>query len=268
MTRILRRVIVAVVALVSVAASAIAIPAGAAGSPDAHTAWARYVFHGKGSGFLQVTGRVEAAPGAFFALVTEFRDPHAPPQAPFADVLDLDSLSQAGTYGAAGNRDLCPGLATCIAENGGLGFTVSFGVGGDGRHVQDVRQYIVARGAHVVVRDQMRIGWTATHRAGGVTRRTVSDATGAGAVALGQTVGAELGVSAPGPAGGSIAIAVPGCEQAGAGVLTLTGGVTEETTICPTDNIAGVAEKATTWNASGAVGGWSNNTSRLIVLRS
>jgi hypothetical protein len=267
MTKLRRRCLVALVALAGAVTTSVAVPAAAVGSAAVQTAWARYDFHSARSGFLVISGRVDPAPGAFFAEVTELDARSTQPRAPFADVLDLDSFSELGTYGAVGNRDLCPGPVTCIAQNGGLGFSISFDVSGDGRHMQDIREYFVVRGAHVVIHDRLLKRWTASHRAGGVTRRTVADASGAGAVALGQTVGANLGVTAPGPTGGSIAIAVPGCDQIGAGALILSGGLTGETTICPTDNVAAIARKATTWDATGAVAGWSNNTTRLVVLR-
>lgn len=266
MTQLLRRCLVSLLAIAGVATSA-AIPAAAGGSAPLQTAWARYDFHSVHSGFLRVTGSVEAAPGAFFASVTEFQPHSTNPQAPFADVLDLDTLGQLGTYGAVGNRDLCPGPAVCVAEDGGLAFSVDFDVNGDGRHLADISNYLVVRGAHVVIHDRLLAHWTATHRTGGVTRKTTADVTGAGAVAFGETVGANAGVSAAGPAGGSIAIAVPGCEEGGAGVLTLTGGLTGETTLCPTDSIAAIAKRATTWNVSGAVAGWSELATRLVVLR-
>lgn len=262
-----RRGVIGLAVVLTGLATVVAVPATAARPAPVETAWARYDFHSARSGFLQITGRVDAAPGAFFAEVAEFDADGTHPQTPFADVLDLDSLSELGTYGAVGNRDLCPGPVVCLAENGGLGFSISFDVTGDGRHVQDIREYFVVRGAHIVVHDQLLDRWTAHHRTGGVSRRTVADVEGAGAAALGQVVGANLGVSAPGPAGGSLAIAVPGCDQAGAGVLLLSGGLTGETALCPTDSVASVAKSATTWNAAGAVAGWSDNTTRLLVVR-
>lgn len=266
MTQLHRRCLVGLVAVVGVLVTSVGVPAVAAKSAPVQTAWARYEFHSARSGVLLISGTVEAAPGAFFAEVAEFGANTTQPQT-FADVLDLDSFSQVGTYGTAGNRDLCPGPVVCVAQNGGLGFSVTFDVEGDGHHVQDLREYFAVRGAHVVIHDRVLHGWTATHRAGGVTRRTVADANGSGAVALGQTVGTNLGVTAPGPAGGSLAVAVPGCDQAGAGALILSGGMTGETTLCPTDNVVGIAKKKTTWDATGAVAGWSSNTTRLVVLR-
>lgn len=267
MSLLSRRCVIALASVAGLVAPAVAVPALAAGTAHVQTAWARYDFRSAHAGFLEVTGRVDAGPGAFFATTTVFQPHSSQPQAPFSFVLDLDSSDQMGTYGAAGNRDLCPGAPTCVIENGGLVFSASFDVTGDGRHVQDISTYIVARGAHVVIRDRLVDRWSASHRAGGVMRRTVADADGAGVVAAGQTVGANLGVSAPGPTGGSIAIAVPGCDQAEAGALMLSGGLTGETALCPTTNVAAVAKKATTWKAAGAVGGWSQNTTRLVVLR-
>jgi hypothetical protein len=267
MSHLLRRCLVGLVAGVGVVATSVAVPAAAAAAPTVQTAWARYDFRSAHSGYLAIKGRVDPGPGAFFATTTVFNAHSSQPQAPFSFVLDLDSSAETGTYGAVGNRDLCPGAVTCVFKNGGLVFDASFDVTGDGRHVQDIRSYIAARGTHVVIRDMVLRHWEATHRASGVVRRTVADVDGAGVVAAGQVVGSNVGVTAPGPAGGSIAIAVPGCDQIGAGALILSGGATGETTLCPTGPIAAVAKRSTTWTATGAVAGWSEYTTRLIVLR-
>lgn len=268
MTRGLRRWLLTLLAIAGVLTTSVAIPAGADGASAVQTIWSRYDFHSARPGLLQVDGHMDPAPGAFFATVTVFGSHTSEPHATFASVLDLDAFDEMGTYGAAGNRDFCPGAATCVVRAGQLTFRDGFQVFGGSRQAADISVYIVARGANVVIHDRVLDHWKANHRTGGVVRRTVSDASGAGVIAASQTVGANLGVSAPGAAGGSVAIAVPGCDEAGAGLFMLTGGLTGETTICPSDLISAVAKKATTWKAAGAVAGWSGLATRLVVLRS
>lgn len=263
-----RRSVVIVSALIASIASAATVPLSAsAGAPVLQTRWARYSFDGTGSGLLYVSGSVKIVPGAFFATVS-VANPHSPKPAPFfPDLLDLDAGSTAGTYGALGDRDLCAGPVSCHASGGRLEFSLTFGIQGDGRHRLDLSDYIVIRGADPTIHDIAVVRWTARHRTDGVLRRTDESAGGAGVTAYGLVAGVNTGTSAPGPAAGSVALAVPACDMVGAGVLTLSGGANGATAVCPSDLIADVAKRGTTWTATGAVAGASNHTTRLLVIR-
>jgi hypothetical protein len=231
----------------------------------AQTEWSRYSYDARQPGILFVTGSFDIRPGSYFAVLDEI-DTRGPDPESLGVVVDLDAFGAGDTYGALGNRDLCRGPVRCEVANGQMSFTVEFTVNGDGRHRQHLRQYVIARGAHVVVHDVLLRGWTAAHRRGGALRRTDADAQGAGAMVDGAGAGADLGVSAPGPAGGSLALAVPGCEQAGAGMITLAGGEQSQTALCPTYSVGAVARHKTTWRLTGAVAGATAYKTRLLVV--
>jgi hypothetical protein len=190
------------------------------------------------------------------------------PTAFFPDVIDLDAASTVHTYGAIGDQDLCSGPVDCHVHGGRLTFGLTFTISGDGKHPVDLQQYIVARGADVRIHDAFLIHWNARHRVGGVLRRTADQAGGAGVDARGVVAGANSGTTARGFSDGSIAIAAPGCDIAGAGVLTLTGGVHDPVlAVCPSDLVTDLAPHGTTWTATGAVAGASSYSTRLLVLR-
>jgi len=250
----------------AVAVAGFVVPTyAAAAKPHLRTVWSRYSFDGKRNGFLFVAGSFQIRPGSFFAVLDEV-DTHGPHPESFGDVVDLDAFGASETYGSLGDRNLCTAPVQCQVVNGRMTFTVEFTVNGDGKHREHLRQYIVARGAHLVVHDVFLKGWTPAHRQGGATRRTDDDADGAGVMAAGTGVGTDLGVSAPGPAGGSLALAVPACDQIGAGLMTLSGGTQTQTAICPTTSISAVARHRTTWQLSGAVGGATSYATRLLVI--
>lgn len=263
----LRGMVVILLAAAGLAAGPVS--AGTHG-PRVQTEIARYTFNRAGSGTLVISGSARIVPGAVFAVVdVDMTDPQHP-KAWAPTVVDLGTFSGVDTYGAIQGHRLCPAPLTCSVRNGEFIFNDSFQISGTAGSMRD-EEYVVLRGADVQIADQVLHGWTAKHRHGGLLRRTDADAGGAGLSAgdggvSGYDAGVNTGVSAPGPAAGSIAIAVPACEDAGVGVLQLTGGVQQPSAVCPSDAIADVAAHATTWSATGAVAGASENTSRLLVI--
>jgi hypothetical protein len=255
----------ALAALVALLAAVFALPASGA-SGGVQTAVSRYSFDGRVAGYMQTNGRIPLGPGAMFADVSVDATDPAHPMAFFGDVIDLSSTDAVRTYGAAGKQSLCSAPLSCHVANGVFSFSASYTAQSDGKHAMHLRYYIVTRGSHVVVRDQSLYHWTAAHHPGGLTMRTDDNATGAGASVGGDDIGAMTGVTAPGPAGGSVAILVPGCDVVGAGALTLDGGVSPPTALCPSDPVTDVAPGATTWSVTGADAGVSSNSSRLLVI--
>lgn len=171
------------------------------------------------------------------------------------------------SYGALGNHDLCVGPVTCRSTASGFGFGVSFTVQGGGPR-QDIRLYLVMRGTDVHIHDLAMIGWRARHTASGVLRRTDVDATGAGVAFAGEDAGATVSVGAPGFTAGSVAIGVPECDVVGAGAMTLTGGQGVVPAVCPSEPVSDVARGKTQWSFSGATAGVSEDSTRLLVIRS
>ena len=247
-------------------AGAFASPAAAEHASSLQTKWAKYSYNGRGYAFLQIMGSAKIVPGSYFATVDVDRPTSSKADAFFPFILDLDSLSSARSYGAIGNRDLCPGPVNCHARGGAFSFSVGFTVQGGGSRPNGLDTYVVLRGADVKIHDILLHGWTAHHRDGGALRVSDSQAGGAGVDVFGNAAGANTGTSAPGPRGGSIGIAVPACDQVGAGLLVLTGGEQTQTAVCPSDAVAAVARRATTWTATGAVAGVSAYSTRMLVI--
>ena len=250
-----------------VTTAALAAPAAAAGHEvGLQTKWAKYSYSGRGDGFLEIVGSAKIVPGTFFATVDVDRPNSSKADAFFPFILDLDSLASADSYGAVGNRDLCAGPVDCHVTGGAFSFSVGFTIQGGGDTPMGLNTYVVLRGADVKIHDILVHGWTAHHHDGGALRVTDSQAGGAGVDAFGSSAGANTGARAPGPRAGSVAIAVPACDQVGAGVLLLTGGEQTQTALCPSDAIAAVARHAAKWTATGAVAGVSTYSTRLLVI--
>lgn len=252
-------------AVTAALATSVAIPAVAARSTRMQVLWARYDFRGAGNGQLVLEGTARIGVGSYIADADVMT--YSGGMSTSGHVFDVTNIEDSRTYGALGNRDLCAGPLTCSWQGGKFGFGMDSQVFGDGHHFLHIRVYIAIAGEDVHLHDKLLDGWTAHHRSGGVTRVTDESAGGGGVQAGGQTLGVNTGATAAGPDGGSVAIAVPGCDDVGAGVLTLTGGATSTTALCPSDAIVGISNRPTTWVASGAVAGASENTTRLVVLR-
>ena len=253
----------------ALAATALAVPSTAGAAPAPSRSVARiYTFDGTGNGVLLVSGTIDPGKGhGLFASVTgeAAKTGAGPDTVFFPEVTDLDGTTP-HTFGALGQRDLCADPLTVCSElrGGGLGFSTSFSVSGDGKQTTHLRFAVIARGAKVTFTEQM-IGWRA-HDLRGVHQVTDDTADGAGVSAAGVTVGASLGATAPAARGGSVAIAVPPCDVAGAGVTLLTGPGSTQAGVCPTDAITATSRAAGTWTLTGAAAGVSTRSTRLLVL--
>lgn len=231
-----------------------------------HEAVATYSFDGAGDATMIVSGSIRMAPGAIFVLTQADVTSRAQPQVFFPQVLDLDPTDGIRTYGALGNHTACAAPLTCSVSGDTFGFGISFDVQGDGKHPIHVRMFLAARGAAVTLRDRVMLHWHARHRSTGLITRTDADAAGAGAEVEGNDIGAMTSVSAPGATGGSVALAIPGCDALGAGVMTLTGGTQTQDALCPTQPVGALAWQRTSWQMTGFAAGVSQNQTRLVVL--
>jgi hypothetical protein len=245
------------------------LPAQAAPAPQQVTR--AYAFDGRGTGVLVVRGTVEAPRGGWFALVAGDASGKgkAPDAVYFPQVVDLDP-SAPHTYGRAGRRDVCADpVTTCTVSRDGasLSFLSVFVVAGDEETESHVRYWVAAQGAQVRVRETL-VGWTRT-TAG--TARRVSDG---GADGLGLAGGPEpakrtgvlLRATAGGGTRGSIAVAVPPCDVAGAGPAVLAGPGVTDPQACPTGAFAAVTRRAGPWTLTGPSAGASSSGTRLLVL--
>lgn len=257
--------------LVGLLACATAAPAVAhATSPPLRPSVQRlYSFDGTGDACLLLSGSVDPGKGrALFAQVEGEADKTggAPARVFFPQVIDLDNTDP-HTYGTIGQRDLCPDPRTVchLLPGGGLGFTSTVVVSGDDQHIWHLRFAIVVTGAKVTFKEKM-IGWRGRDLRG--TQQVTNDqADGTGATGFGASAGATLAATAPAGAWGSIAIATPPCDVAGAGIALLTGpGGVSTPGICPTDAFGAATNRSGSWNLTGPAAGISSRSTRLLVL--
>lgn len=252
------------VSLLSLATVAVAAPSQAA-APRLQRQLMVFTYDGLGPALLSVEGSVEAIgrPGYFATVIADEFDGQLDPF--FPDVIDLGGNgSPARTYGAVGAHDLCVSpVVTCTPSSttGSLGFGVSFSVGRSTRP-QHLRLLLALEGTKVSA-SHVELGWKAHVRHSGFTRSTAG---GTGVRAFGAAVEAMPDASLRGGRSGSIAVAVPPCEDVGAGVVRLTGGRTTETAICPSYPVAAAAAGPTTWTTSGPAAGITTYRTRLIVI--
>jgi hypothetical protein len=251
--------------LLAAALAAVVMPASANASShlSLQTDWAKYSFHGT-HGIGVVQGSAKLLPGAYLAIADVYAPDSSRPTVEFAAVFDIGSLQATGTYGALGNRNLCGGPVSCYMANGTFRFGSEFSM--QGNTPTAMAQYLVIRAADVKIHDRVLRGWTAQHRSGGALRLTQDQAEGGGISTQGYDAGINSGSTAPGPAAGSVAVAVPACDTAGGGLLTLSGGWQPQHAICPSGAIGAVAFHRTTWRVSGTVAGVTQNTTRLLVI--
>jgi len=239
------------------------VPADA--SSPAQRVGLRLDFDGKGSGVYVIQGSVKAdaaPPGLMASVSTD--SVHAF----FPEVLELRSGSASTTYGAAGVHSLCaaPAICTLSADGSTLDFSFSYSVSGDGVHEFHTRDYLVLEGAKVTITHTGVGAWT-LHRFRSWTRVVDDQVAVAGARVAGADAEVDQTASAKGGAHGSVALAVPPCDVAGAGVATLTGGAAgAQAIICPSSAVAGLATKPTTWTLNGALAGATTLHTRLLVL--
>ncbi len=227
-----------------------------------------YSFDGVGDGVLLVSGTVDPGKGrGLFASVAgnTARTGGALTQAFFPQILDLDSRHP-HTYGAIGARDLCidPHTVCDALPGGGLGFSSTFVVTGDGQHASHVRFAVVVRGAKITFKEKM-IGWQGSDLHA-VHQITDDQAQGAGAAAFDAAAGVTLAATAPAGARGSVAIAAPPCDVIGAGIALLSGPAGTTPGICPTNAFAAVTSRGGTWALTGPAAGISGRSTRLLVL--
>ena len=227
---------------------------------------AKYSFDGGHDGVLTLNGSVDLAPGAFFSAVSVDETVPGHPDAYFPDVVDLGKTSGVQGYGAGHGVSLCSAPMTCTVSGGKFRFSSTYTVSTDGKTPVHLRYYIAVRGPHATITNGVLLHWTAKRRSSGLVTRTDADATGGGLNVFGEDAGVTTGVSAAGPRGGSVAILVPACDVVGAGAASLSGGLAQPTVVCPSDPVADVALRSTTWSASGAVAGVSEYQTRLVVL--
>jgi len=242
------------------------LPALAAGHPRTQEVVARYSYDGAGDAVMVAGGTIRMAPGAILVFAQAEVSSRTNPLVFFPQVVDLDSRDGVRSYGAPGQHTLCAAPLSCSVQGDVFSFGVSNSVEGDGKTPLHLRFYLAARGAKVTLHDRAAIGWKIRHRTSGLVRRTDADATGAGIDAENFDLGVTTSVGAPGPAGGSVAIAVPGCDLVGAGLLMLSGGEQSTNALCPSGPVGELAWHKTTWSASGATAGVSTNQTRLVVL--
>ena len=243
-------------------------PVWAAPAPALKVAVARYSFTGArdGNGSLLVTGWVKMGAGAMFSDVVVLDAGSGNAQTFAATVIDLGPSVGVRGYGRLAGHSLCRAPLTCSISGGLFTFSSSFSVSGNGSDRPDLRQYIAVRGPAVHIQDDVTYGWRARHQGSGLIVRTDQDASGAGADIAGLDVGLTTAVSASGYRTGSVAILVPACEQAGAGLLSLTGGPNPVTALCPSGPVTAVSQRGTHWSATGAAAGVSGNQTRLVVI--
>ena len=258
----MKRLLGALTVLVSVAA---VTPAGAAEAPSREVI-ARYTFDGLHDGVVTLHGSVDIAPGAVFSDVAVDETVPGHPAAFFPEVIDLAQSDGLRGYGDGNGLSLCSVPLSCTVSGGKFRFSATYSISNDGKRPVHLRYYIAVRGPHATITDGVLLHWTSKHSSTGLVTRTDSDAAGGGIDAFGDDAGVMTGVSAPGPRRGSVAILVPGCDGTGAGAASLSGGVVQPTVVCPSDAVADVAMRTTTWSASGAVAGVSANQTRLLVL--
>jgi hypothetical protein len=239
---------------------------GWAASSKTSVAVARYSYDGSGDALMLIRGSVQMGPGALFVLVSVDDTSPQDPVVFFPQVIDLASADGVRSYGQAGQHSLCTAPLTCQVRGDTFSFGVSNSVEGDGKNTIHLRSYIAVRGVGAAIHDGGMIGWKAKHRSSGLLTRADTDAAGVGADVENTDIGVMTGITAPGQRGGSIAILVPDCDSAGAGVLTFAGGRQSQTVICPTGAVGDIAAKTTTWSATGATIGASANQTRLVVL--
>jgi hypothetical protein len=224
-----------------------------------------FTYDGTGPGLLSVSGTVEAngRPGYLASVAAEALDGHLDPF--FPDVYELgDGGAPAHTYGAAGTHDVCASpLVTCTADPGStsLQFSIGFSVGESPRPVH-LRMLIAVEGTKVKTASA-KIGWKGTKRTGGFSRVTGG---GTGFRAGGFAAEALPDASLRGGRKGSVAIAVPPCDQLGAGLLTLAGGRKDAVAACPTGPFTAAADGPARWSLTGDAAGVSSYLTRLIVV--
>lgn len=259
----------AAVGLALAGALAAVLPAQAAPAPQQVTR--AYAFDGAGTGVLVVRGTVEAPRGGWFALVAGDATGagKAPDAVYFPQVVDLDP-SAPHTYGRSGRRDVCVDpVTTCTvsADGASLSFLSVFVVAGDEETESHVRYWVAAEGARVRVRETL-LGWRRT-TVGGVRRVGDDRADGVGVTGMNdprRSAGVLLRATANGGRRGSIAVAVPPCDVAGAGPAVLTGPGVTEPQACPTSAFAAVTRRAGPWTLTGPSAGVSATGTRLLVL--
>jgi hypothetical protein len=224
-----------------------------------------FSYDGPGPALLSVDGYVEAKgrPGYFADVTGGVHDGHLVPY--FADVLELgEPAGPPHVYGAAGSHDLCAAPAiTCTTTPGSsrLRFTVG-SIMGRSEATIHARYFLALEGTSLHA-ETVGIGWKVQRRTAGISRVAGG---GTGAHALGSYVEAMPSASLPGGRRGSIAIAVPPCDELGAGTVTLTGAAQPDQRTCPTSAFADAAARATSWTLSGPAAGASEYRTRLLVI--
>lgn len=222
-------------------------------------------YDGPGPAALVVDGYVEARgrPGYFATASANVFDGRVSPFS--SGLVELGEPSgPVRTYGATGSHDLCADPAiSCTTTPGSdrLRFTIGSTMGRSEAPMH-ARIYVALVGTSLHV-DTARIGWRVRTRTAGVAR-TSGD--GTGMQLLGGTVEALPAATLPGGRKGSIAIAVPPCDEQGVGDVTLSGGADPTPHSCPTSTFADAAAKATTWSLSGTAAGASEYRTRLLVI--
>jgi hypothetical protein len=224
-----------------------------------------FSYDGKGPALLSVEGSVEAIgrPGYLASVAADGEGSDLTPFFP-----DLVELGEDGaplqTYGAVGAHDLCLSpVVTCDSRAGSssLQFGISFSVGKSSSPVH-IRMVVALEGTRVRA-SHVEIGWKARKRLGGFSRVTTG---GTGVRTVGTSLEALPTATLPGGRGGSIAVAVPPCDQVGAGIVTLTGAKAASTTACPTGPFAAAAVGVTRWSMAGTAAGMSTYRTRLLVF--
>jgi hypothetical protein len=171
---------------------------------------------------------------------------------------------------ANGARITCHDVSedSCHALIGGS--ATVFGSEGD----FDANVVIVGLHGHGDARLDRSPGWHQVGVAAPLTIVNARQATAAGATAIGEGAEAFLSASAPAKSASSLAIASPPCDIAplGAGfaALTLSGGLTTPTHVCPGlgwPGVADIARTPTTWKVDGAAAGLTRyGRGRLAIL--
>jgi len=229
----------------------------------------RFDFDGPAHGILRnhldLSGTADLEPGAFLADALVDVTDRSDPQVPIADVSDFDELSAPHAYGPAGEIDPCPGVPICGTSTGEFVFGAGYSPPAEHGRVH-LRYYFVLRAAHIHYRVNALHGWRLRDYRGTVERITDAQSAGAGAGTFGDEAGALTDVSSSRTTAGTVAIAVPPCEDRGAGTLSLTGGTKSLAVPCGEGPAGAVAYRPVTWHLTGVAAGVSHGRTRLMVL--
>lgn len=254
--------------LAAVAAIAVACPpaalAGTSTEPS-RSQWRRYEHDPRGAGLLAVGGRIRATAADGATLAYALRDAQTG-SIPIARVVDV-APSSVGTYGVIGNHTCAlPVQCTVVTEDGWIEFTFTVRGPHDPSRRKGMVFYLGAIGAAVDIQQASGTNWRGASRTAGVQRITSAHSSGAGIAVLNYQAGAETGASARGGDNGSLAIAVPPCEIAGAGVIQLHGPAGTVTGTCLTGPVAAMATTRADWTVTGATAGLTQNFTRLFTF--